>query len=200
MDINRKTAFTTLLQIEKKGAYSNLALNENIERSKADSPSFVRELTYGVLKNKYLLDYYLKAFVKKGYGKLKPEVLCLLRMGAYQLIFMDSVPTYAAVSETVDLARKFARGREGFINGVLRSLSRSLDELPEVPRDDFREYLGTKYSCEAWISDLLIKAFGEEGAEEYLNASNETPELYIRVNLLKNSPEELMEELRGLGF
>ena len=200
MDINRKTAYMTLLQIEKEGAYSNLALNENIDRSKADSPAFIRELTYGVLKNKYYLDFCLKAFVKKGFNKLKPEVITLLRMGAYQLMFMDSVPSYAAVSETVNLARKYARGREGFINGVLRAFDRAKNELPDIPRDDYSEYLGIKYSCEKWIVDLLIEAFGEEGAEKYLNASNETPELYIRVNVLKNSPEELTKELKALGF
>ena len=147
-----------------------------------------------------LLHPCLKAFVKKGFGKLKPEVITLLRMGAYQLMFMDSVPSYAAVSETVNLARKYARGREGFINGVLRAFDRAKNELPDIPRDDYSEYLGIKYSCEKWIVDLLIEAFGEEGAEKYLNASNETPELYIRVNVLKNSPEELTKELKALGF
>ncbi|MBQ5441762.1 MAG: 16S rRNA (cytosine(967)-C(5))-methyltransferase, partial [Firmicutes bacterium] len=66
MNLNRKTALETLLNIEKKGAYSNLALNENIRKYEPENEAFVRELVYGVLKNKYLLDYYLKSYVNKG--------------------------------------------------------------------------------------------------------------------------------------
>ncbi len=123
MDINRKTAMKALLDIEKKGAYSNLSLNENIKKFSPQDQAFVRDLTYGTLRNKYLLDHFLKTFISKGYDRLKTDVLTLLRMGAYQLIFMDSVPDYAAVSTSVDLAKKFLRGRESFINGVLRSMA-----------------------------------------------------------------------------
>ena len=114
MDIDRKTAFAVLLDIEKSEAFSNLALNRRIAENQPQNQAFVRELVYGLLKYKLLLDYQLDRLVKTGVRKLKKQDLTLLRMGMYQLIFMDSVPEYAAVSETVQMAKKYARGRESF--------------------------------------------------------------------------------------
>ena len=120
MDLNRKTAFEVLMDVEKEGAYSNLSLNKFIEKNRPDSPAFVRELVYGVLKNKLLLDWFLEQLVPSGLKKVKIQDKMLLRMGIYQISYMDSVPEYAAVSQTVDMAKKLAKGREKFINGVLR--------------------------------------------------------------------------------
>ena len=201
MDSNRDAAYKALLDIEKKGAWSNLTLNEVISRVKPDDPAFVREIVYGTLKNKYLLDCYLRPFVKKGYDKLKPEILTILRMGAYQLVFMDSVPEYAAVSETVKLAKKYMRGMDRFANGVLRSLAGS-EKIPELPPkdEDLEAYLSAKYSCRRWIAEVLTDNFGKDGAEIFLKESNKTPDLVIRVNLLKNTPDELITELEKRGF
>ena len=201
MDINRKTAFDVLIDVEKNGAYSNLSLNNYIEKNRPDSPAFVRELVYGVLKNKMLLDWFLEQLVPSGLRKVKLQDLTLLRMGVYQISYMESVPEYAAVSETVDMAKKLARGRERFINGVLRAYTRSMDslEMPERGADG-ADYLSVTYSAEKWIVELWIDAYGEEKAEELLRASNETPELSIRVNLMKTDRDSLKKELEALGF
>ena len=122
MDLDRKTAYEVLMDIEKNQAYSNLALNQYVEKNKPKNQGFIRELVYGVLKNKILLDYYLDSLVAKGVKKLKKQDLTLLRMGIYQIKYMNSVPAYAAVNETVNMAKVFARGRQGFINGVLRAV------------------------------------------------------------------------------
>ena len=119
-DLNRKTAYHTLLEIEKNQAYSNIELNHQIGQLKPENPAFVRELVYGVLENQIYLDHILKQLIPKGLKGVKKPIKVLLRMGLYQLIFMDSVPEYAAVNETVKLARKVAPGRDGFLNGVLR--------------------------------------------------------------------------------
>ena len=201
MDINRKTAFDVLIDVEKNGAYSNLSLNNYIEKNRPDSPAFVRELVYGVLKNKMLLDWFLKQLVPSGLKKVKMQDLMLLRMGIYQISYMDSVPEYAAVSQTVDMAKKLAKGREGFINGVLRGYIRSRNILKTPERGaDAAEYLAVVYSTAKWIVQLWIDAYGEEKAEELLRASNETPELSIRVNLMKTDREILKKELEALGF
>lgn len=124
MDLARKTAFDVLLEVEKENAYSNLALNRFIGESKPQNPAFVRELVYGVLENRTLLDYYLDKLIPSGIKKVKKKEKVILRMGLYQLMFMDSVPEYAAVNESVAMAGKLCRGREGFINGVLRGYMR----------------------------------------------------------------------------
>ena len=105
MDINRITAYNVLFDIEKNGAYSNIELNKQISLLSPDSPAFVRELVYGVTENRLYIDYILSQLIAKGLRGVKKQPLTLLRMGIYQLRFMDSVPEYAAVNETVNLAR-----------------------------------------------------------------------------------------------
>ena len=200
MDINRKTAIQVLTDVEKNGSYSNISLNRHIKENAATDPAFVRELVYGVIKNKYLLDHYLKQFIHKGFNKLRVNESCILRMGAYQIIFMDSVPGYAACSETVDLAKKYAKGKEGFINGVLRSLDRNKDDLKQPENRDSAEYISIRYSVERWIAELLISIYGFEKAENYMKAVNGSPELCLRTNLLKTDRESLMAELSDQGF
>lgn len=201
MDLNRKTAFDVLMNVERDGAYSNLSLNNFIEKNNPDSPSFVRELVYGVLKNKFLLDWFIQQLVPSGLKKVKKQDLMLLRMGVYQISYMESVPEYAAVSETVEMAKKLARGRERFINGVLRGFIRNRQQLALPDREKGAlEYLSVMYSTEKWIVKLWTDAYGEKKAEELLKASNETPELSIRVNVMKTDRDSLRKRLEALGF
>lgn len=200
MDINRKTAYEVLLDVEKNGAYSNLALNNLIVKNKPDNPAFVREIVYGVLKNKNLLDYDLKFFIPNGFNKLKVQDLCILRMGAYQLLYMGSVPEYAAVSESVDLAKTFIRGKERFVNGVLRSLAGEKLRLKEPDSESNPyKYLSIVYSVEPWIAEILHNKYGFSVARDILEKSQETPNLSIRVNRLKTSREELKQLLLAYG-
>src|SRR5674476_1665035 len=99
MDANRKAAYYTLMDVELKKSYSNISLNHHIICGKPDSPAFVRELVYGVLENKLLIDNIIDYFVTNGIEKIKPSDLIILRMGVYQIGHMDSVPEYAAVNE-----------------------------------------------------------------------------------------------------
>lgn len=201
MDGNRKTAYEVLLQIEKNQSYSNLELNRQIREHRPDAPAFVRELVYGVLENRLYLDHLLSQLIPKGLSGVKKQARILLRMGLYQLIFMDSVPDYAAVSETVKLARKVIPGRDGFVNGVLRGYGRRKDDLklPDCEQTPI-EYLSVRYSCDPWIVRLWSGQYGPEKTESLLAAGNQSPELSVRVNLLKTSRPALMEELCGKGF
>ena len=201
MDINRKTAYCALIKIEKEDAYSNIALNQCINELKPDAPAFVRELVYGVLKNRVYLDYILNQIVTKGIRSVKKETKILLQMGLYQLIFMNSVPQYAAVNETVKLAMKFVVGREAFVNGVLRGYIRKKDTLvfPDIKKDPV-EYLSVKYSYAKWIVKQWIDQYGMEKAEELLKAGNETPELSLRTNVNLITREKLAERLTARGI
>ena len=190
----RHAAYKALIDIEKDNAYSNMALNHYLRDLEPREQALAREICYEVLKRKYLLDYYLRGFITKGFNKLETGLLTILRMGACEILFMDGVPDYASINEAVDLAKRYAKGRAPFVNGVLRNLARNRDSLKEP--DD----ISVRYSVNKWIADLLIKALGPEGAEEYLRYSLETPELCIRVNLLKNTREELRDSLEKEGF
>ena len=201
MDKNRRIAYLTLMDVETKQAYSNLALNHQILSGKPDSPAFVRELVYGVLENKIYLDYIIEQFIKTPVSKLKSSDLNILRLGIYQLKFLDGVAEYAAVNESVDLAKKYCRGREGFVNGVLRSFLRAGKEveLPDRSKDEV-QYLSIRYSYEPWIIELWMEQYTAEFVEELLAAGNKTPDLVIRVNLLKTSREDLKRRIIAKGY
>ncbi len=201
MDANRKTAFATLHDVETKQSYSNIALNHQIIMGKPNSPAFVRELVYGVLENKLYIDYIINSLVASGIEKVKTKDLIILRMGIYQLGFMDSVPEYAAVNESVVLAKKYCRGREKFINAVLRAYLRKKDSivLPDREKEPLK-YLSVKYSYEPWIIELWLSQYPENFVEELLIAGNGTPPLTIRTNQLKIGKNELKELLEKKGI
>lgn len=201
MDVNRKTAYLTLMDVESKKSYSNLALNHHVIINKPNSPGFVRELVYGVLENKMLLDHYIDQLVKTGAASLKASDLTILRMGIYQLGYMDSVPEYAAVNESVIMAKRYCRGRSGFINGVLRGyISKRLSlTLPDRTEDELK-YLSVKYSYAPWIVELWLDEFGVDYTEELLAAGNETPQNTIRLNWLKVVKQDLIQLLEDKGY
>lgn len=201
MDTNRRTAYLTLMDVESKQAYSNIALNHRIASLRPESPALVREMVYGVLENKIYLDYMIEQFIKNRASKLKNSDLTVLRLGIYQLKFLESVPDYAAVNESVDLAKRYCHGKEGFINGVLRSFLRAGKEveLPDRSADQV-QYLSIKYSYEPWIVELWLEEYAPDFVEELLAAGNETPHLVIRVNSLKTSREDLKKRITVKGF
>jgi len=202
MDMNRKTAYYTLMDVETKKAYSNIVLNHHIICRKPSSPAFVRELVYGVLENKMLLDHVIDKLADQGIEKIKTSDLIILRMGIYQLAKMDSVPEYAAVNESVNLAKRFARGRDKFINGVLRSYIRDRYsiKLPDRSEDEIR-YLSIKYSYEPWIIELWRETYENmDFVEELLKAGNETADLTIRINWLRVMKTDLIRDLERRGF
>ena len=201
MDNNRRTAYEALLAVESKGAYSNIALNETIKKHRPKDEAFVRSLVYGVLENRIYLDYKLSRLVKSGLRRVRTQALILLRMGAYQIEFMNSVPDYAAIDESVKIAKKVCRGLERFVNGVLRSFQREKDEI-ELPKmsDDPVRALSVRYSYTEDITAMWVRMFGPEEAEKLMAAGNRVPPLTVRVNRLKTDAETLAKRLREEGF
>ena len=201
MDNNRKTAYQTLLDVESKKAYSNIALNHKIAVNKPSTPAFVRELVYGVLERKLTLDYYIDQLLTEGIESLKTPEITILRMGIYQLGYMEKVPEYAAVSECVDLAKKYCKGRAGLINGVLREYQNKKIYLTLPARDeDEVKYLSIKYSYAPWIIELWLKYYSMTFVEQLLEAGNQTPPLTFRANWLKIRKEDLKKAFRERGF
>lgn len=201
MDNNRKTAYQTLLDVESKKAYSNIALNHKIAVNKPGSPAFVRELVYGVLERKLTLDYYIDQLLKEGIDSLKTPEINILRMGIYQLGYMDKVPEYAAISESVELAKKYCKGRAGLVNGVLREYQNKKIYLTLPARDeDEIKYLSIKYSYAPWIIELWLQYYDKAFVEKLLAAGNDTPPMTIRSNWLKIRKEDLKKVLAERGF
>ena len=190
----RAEALDTLIDIERNKKLSHIAIGETLMRNqfekKADRAFYTR-LCEGVTERKIYLDYILDHYSKTPMKKCKPLIRSLLRMGAYQILFMD-VRDAAACSEAVSLAKKRGFGRlSGFVNGVLRTLVREKENLPVPDKKDDVKYVSITYSVPEWLSKLIIEQYGKESAEKIFASFLEARPLTIRTNLSKTTPEEL---------
>ncbi len=197
---SRQLAFEALMRIEREQAYSNIALNAVLSGSNADmrDKAFASVLFYGVLEKKLLLDYNLSQFSDRPINKLDAGMLVILRMGLYQLFFMDSVPVSAAVNESVRLCKENnLYSASGYANGVLRRASRA-DELslPDKRRGK-NKYLSIRYSCPEEIIRLWRVSYGDEITEGILGTLEGRPPIAARVNMLKTDSENLILSLHN---
>lgn len=193
----RQTAFEILSKIQKDSSYSNLTVDSALastELNDADS-AFVSALVYGVLERSYTLDYQLAQNLKQPLKKLKPQVLTVLRLGAYQLLFMDKVPDSAAVNESVKLVKNNGCAFAGsLVNAVLRNVSRNGLSLPD--ESDEATYYSVKYSFPEDLVRFWIKHYGPQNAVGIMSSCVGRPPLTVRVNTLKTEKEKLADILR----
>lgn len=199
MKTARYAVYELLMKMEK-GAYSNIAL-DSVLSSESFSPEnrrFVSRLFYGVTERKLTLDYIISEYSKKPPEKLDREVLTVLRMGLYQLLFCDSVPDSAAVNESVKIIKQAGKtGASGFVNGILRSFIRGGCKY-ELPEDNISA-LSVRYSCSKEIVRLLLEGCGEENTVSLLETSFLPGDMTARVNTLKISAEKLREMISECG-
>ena len=129
----RKVTFEALMKVERDSAFSNLTLDAFLNKYGMEprDKSFVSALFYGVIERKLTLDYNLSLYLQKSLNKLKPEAIVILRIGTYQILFMDKVPASAAVNESVKLSKKHCAYASGLINAVLRKVSNNGLRLPD---------------------------------------------------------------------
>lgn len=197
----RETALDILVKTEKEKAYSNLALDSTLDKSglQGRDRAFVSKLTYGCIERKITLDYQIEKHLTGSIKKLKPIVLVILRMGTYQLLFMDKVPSFSAVNECVELAKNNGSAyAASLINAVLRKISKDGLLLPD--ENEKLKYLSVKYSCPESLISMWQKAYGEENTEKILENALEAPETVIRVNILLTTVEELIDILAQEGI
>jgi 16S rRNA (cytosine967-C5)-methyltransferase len=161
---------------------------------------FTTELIYGVIENRSYLDYVMNKLSKMKAEKMQMHVRIFLEMGIYQILFLDSVSDYAAVNETVNLVNGFDKKSSGFVNAILRNVIRQKETIAKVDITDNIMYLSTKYSYKPWMIKNWVEKFGQEFTEDLLDANNEKPSIYIRVNTLKTTREELMSKLSDMNI
>lgn len=198
----REVALNILEDVLEKGAYSNISISKNLSNIKKEDESLIREIVYGVLENRGYIDYIIKMFSKTKFRKISPVIKNILRIGIYQILFMDKIPDSAAVNEAVKLAKKYShKGTYGFVNGLLRNVIRNQNNitLPNK-KSNKKEYLETKYSHPRWLIDRWIGEFKERFTEELLIANNSKPYLNIRVNTLKTTRDNLIKSLGEEGL
>ncbi|MBQ3888298.1 MAG: 16S rRNA (cytosine(967)-C(5))-methyltransferase RsmB, partial [Clostridia bacterium] len=185
--------------MQKSGAYSTLAVDSAAGAFGADSTAraFFTKLVYGVTERQITLDYVFSRYLTKPLKKLKPEVLTALRMGTYQILYLERVPDSAAVNESVKLVKDngcaFAAG---LVNAVLRNVVRDGARLPQT---DDADALSVRYSAPVELVNLLSHHYGRENAERFLQSALEPKQQTVRVNTLKTTSSALIERLRNEG-
>lgn len=203
VDAARESALAVLYEVNEKGAYSNIALNKQLESGNLQGidRAFVTELVYGVLKWRLTIDRTIQNFSKIKLKKISPWILNILRLGVYQLLYMTKVPESAACNESVKQALKHGHNASsGFVNAVLRNIARNRDNLKLTDNlTDRVQYLSVKYSHPEWMVRRFTELFSDTFTESLLDADNGIPDFTIRANSLKCTVEELIKALAAEG-
>lgn len=205
----RLVAYQTLMRVHEDAAYTNVALQHALNRSKLEvrDKGLATEIVYGTVRRQITLDAVLQPFVKRKLETLDASVLTLLRMSVYQLGYLTRVPSYAVIDEAVELAKRYARPASGFVNGVLRSFQRSgltmeerimaltdkLDSSAQAVR------LGIRHGYPTWMVSQLLDAYGMERTERILAVGNEPAPLTVRVNRLKSTLADVRAGFTQIG-
>lgn len=196
----RQVALNALTACEQQGAWSDGVLRNLIRSSGLDQrdAALCARICYGVLQNRLLLDFWIDEFSSIKTDRLEVRIANCIRIGMYQIAFMDRVPVSAAVNESVKLAKLSSRNRgaSGLVNGVLRSFSRSAGSLPQ-PAGEHR--LSILYSHPQWLVDEFTAELGEEEVEALLKENNSQPPTCIQVNTLKATVSGVKASLQEAG-
>ncbi|HJV67028.1 MAG TPA: 16S rRNA (cytosine(967)-C(5))-methyltransferase RsmB [Geomonas sp.] len=198
----RRAAFDILLRIEKERSFADILLDHELTKGMITGADrgLLTELVYGVLRRQAALDHIIGQFSKQRIEKLEHVVRLLLRLGLYQMFYLDRVPVSAAVNETVNLAKELAPRASGFINAILRNADRGRDRITYPDRETSPvQYLSVRYSHPAWLVAQWCEQLGIEDAEALAAAMAEPPPLTVRTNTLRVSRSELMERLSEEG-
>lgn len=198
----REAAMLTLAACERQGAWSDGHLKKTLREQGLDrrEAALATRLCYGVLQNKLLLDWHLAAFCKGKLSSLEIKVLCNLRVAVYQLMFLDKIPSSAAVNEAVTLTKKHCRNPRaaGMVNGILRSMLRQ-EKFHEPEMGDKVKNLSVRYSHPFWLVREFVAAVGPEEAEALLAADNQQPPTTVQTNILRTDAARLAENLKEDG-
>ncbi len=200
MDIVREIALKALYKIDKEEAYVNIALDEIIKENKRKLEDrdigFVSEIVYGVTTWKLTIDEIIKKYSKLRIKKISPWILNILRMGIYQIVFLDKVPKSAAVNESVNLAKRYGhKASSNFVNAILRKIDKK-DYQTFFEIENPIERISKTTSMPIWIVKELLKENDIEKVEEICKASNLKPKVEIRINRLKTNIQQLENLLK----
>ena len=198
----RSLAFRSLVKSTRDGKYSNLELNATLEKKTLSSEerSLYARLYLGVTEKKITLDYLLSRISSIPLNEVEAEVLCLLELGAYQILYMDRIPDRAAIFETVELGKRVCPSAASYINAVLRKLSAEQKEILSYLDIPGKKGLALRYGYPKWMVTLWQDAYGKERCERILEAQNTPPALTLRINTLKISVEEYCKILESQGI
>ncbi len=198
IDFARNIALNCLYKIDAENGYSNIVLDEYLnqyrEKLNKKDINLISEIVYGTITWKLTIDTILQKYSKIKLKKMSKWVLNILRMGAYQIIFLDKVPKSAAVNESVKLAKKYAFKSTSFINAILRKIEKiDYEELKNI--QNYEERISKQYSMPEWLVEELLKEYSYQTVEQICEYSNKKPKTTIRINTLKTNKNDLLKKL-----
>jgi len=197
----RAIVLDILMEVNEKGEFSHLLINNALTKFQyldKNKRSFITRVTLGTIENKIELDYIIDQFSKTPVRKMKPLIRNLCEMSVYQIMYMDNIPDSAVCNEAVKIATKrgFA-GLKGFVNGVLRNISRNKDSITYPDSStNINEYLSIKYSMPLWIIQMWTEQLGMDKTKQVLEGFRQNKKTYIRCNTLKASVEDIISALK----
>ena len=200
----RLLALRVIDSVFSNGAYSNIALNKVFSANKVSDLDrrFITELVYGSIKAKGTLDWIIGQNVSRSLNKISPIILNILRLGVFQIYFLERIPASAACNEAVNLAKKYGHiGTVKFVNAVLRNCVRNKEKLtyPSREENEFM-HLALKLQHPEWLIRRWISDYGIEATEKLCCFNNQVPPLTLRVNTLVITRDELLKKLAEDDF
>jgi len=198
---SRQIALEILMAVEHRGGYADAMLGARLPALDLADRRLVTRLALGTIAWRARLDYELERFCGRDLGGIQPEAVAIMRIGLFQLRFLDRVPPHAAVSTSVELAKRSrgAKAAAGFINAVMRRATREKVPLPAREEDEIA-WLAVAYSHPRWMVERFIEWFGRDAAERLMAANNEAAPNVLRLNLLKGSREDIVRRLHADGM
>ena len=197
----REAAMLALNACQRQGGWSDGALKKQLSAAELSGrdAALATQLCFGVLQNQMLLDFYLAKFSNIPLKRMEGKVVQTLRLGAYQMLFLTRIPHSAAVNSAVALVKSHCKNPRaaGMVNGILRSMERSLQNMPVIPQGDPVAYLSTLYSHPEWLVKEFILSLGEEETAQLLAADNSQPPTAVMVNTTRTTVEALKAMLEA---
>ena len=202
VDAVREQALKILIKVLEDKAYSNILIKNLGQKFSVLDRSFITEIVYGTLKWRLKIDNAIAQLSKVRQDKISVPIINILRLGIYQIEFMDKVPPSAAVDECVKLAKKYSNiGAAKYVNAILRNYIRNHDDITYPKKEEnIIKFLSVFYSYPEWLVEKLVQELGPLFTEEFLKASNSVPALTVRVNNLKTDKKSLIKKLSQSGI
>jgi 16S rRNA (cytosine967-C5)-methyltransferase len=198
---SRMAAVEILYRVDQESGYADVLLGARLPEFAPADRRLITRLVLGTLAWQWRLDFELTHLTGRKLAGIQPEALAIMRMGLFQLRFLDRIPQHAVVDTAVSLAKRIPATRKasGFVNAVMRRATRETAPMPPRERNE-KSYLAIAYSHPRWMVERFVDWFGVENAERLMTANNDAAPNVIRLNLARGSRAEIIEKLTADGF
>jgi 16S rRNA (cytosine967-C5)-methyltransferase len=199
----RKEAAKILYRVEKDNAFADILIHEKLNKNSlsAQDGALLHEIVMGTLRWKKRLDYILSRTIRDDWRQTQIKLKIILEIGLYQILYLNRIPVFAVINESVELAKTWGQPRwSGLVNAVLRRLSTFSNDLLWLDSDNRIERIAVNYSFPEWLISSWVQTIGEERTERLCQTNNEKAGITLRVNRLKSEKGPIVDRLKQQGY